>query len=574
LRLNIVKSKNALQYYVIESYRTDSGKNTSKIIEKLGSHAELIKTHEDPEAWARAYVEELNRKASEEKDKIIVQFNPSQPTDLDAQVLFEGGYIFLQKIFYELRLDYICRKIAEKYKFTYDLKDILAKLIYGRILFPTSKCGTAKYAETMLENPNFDLQHVYRALTVLAKETDYIQQQVYKFSNELCKRNDGVLYYDCTNFFFEIEAESGIRKYGYSKEHRPNPIVQMGMFIDGDGIPLAFTITDGNTNEQITLKPLEKQIIDDFGHSKFVVCTDAGLSSVANRKFNDLDDRGFITTQPIKKMKDFQKEWALDPNGWHLVGDKKTYNIDDINRSPELRNRYKFSVFYKESWFNENDIEQRYIVSYSIKYADYQKTIRDGQVERASRALSSKSRLDKTRRTDFKRFIGRIPTTKNGEVVEHTTYYLKSELIEEESKYDGFYAVATNLEDEPSKILKANSGRWEIEECFRIMKTEFKSRPAYVSRDDHIKAHFLSCFLALVVYRYLEKRIGHQYTCEDIISGLKSIKFLKIKDSGYIPAYTRTEFTNNLHEKFGFRTDFEMLSKSKMKNILSQTKKK
>lgn len=574
MKLCIVKSKNATQYYVSKSIRV-GGRTTSKIVEKIGTYDELIKTHEDPEAWARAYVDELNRREQGEKrHDIIIKLDPDVQIQKNDSVLFDGGYLFLQKIFYELHLDYICKRISDKYRFEYNLRDVLALLLYGRILYPASKSGTYEMSKNLLEPVKFELHDVYRALSVLAEETDFIQSSVYKFSKELGKRNDTVLFYDCTNFFFEIENEDGMRKYGHSKEHRPNPIVEMGMFMDGDGIPLAFTIVDGNTNEQITLRPLEKQIIQDFGLAKFVVCTDAGLSSTANRKFNDTGDRAFVTTQSLKKMKDFQKAWALDPDGWHLIGDKKVYNINTILESEELKEKYKYHIFYKEDWFNEKGIEQKYIVTFSLRYMDYCRGIRDGQIARAQAALVSPSESDRTRQTDYKRFIKRYHATEEGEVADKVTYCLNSELIAEEEKYDGFYAVATNLDDDVSEIIKINSGRWEIEECFRIMKSEFKSRPVFLSRDDRIKAHFTTCFLSLIIYRYLEKKMNHKYTCSEIISGLRGIKFFKQKEEGYSPAYIRTDFTDDLHDAFGFRTDYEIISKSNMRKIISETKKR
>ena len=574
MKLSIVKSKNATQYYVIKSIRVD-GRTTSKVVEKIGTYDELIKNHPDPETYARAYVDELNRKEKESiKHDIILKYDPNAIILKDNKVLYEGGYLFLQKIFYELHLDYVCRKISDKYDFEYSLKDILATLLYGRILFPKSKSGTYELSKDLLEPINFELHDVYRALSIIAEETDYIQESVYKYSKDLGKRNDGILFYDCTNFFFEVEHEEGMRKYGHSKEHRPNPIIQLGMFMDGDGIPLAFTIVDGNTNEQITLKPLEKQIIQDFGLSKFVVCTDAGLSSTANRKFNNFADRAFVTTQSIKKMKDFQKEWALNPKGWRLIGDSKLYNIDTIINDSSLRRTYKDSIFYKEEWFNENDIEQKYIVTFSLKYLEYCRHIRDEQITRAEAALVSAKKSDRTRQTDYKRFISKISVTEEGEVASKVSYELNTLLIKEEEKYDGFYAVATNLEGDVSQIIRINSGRWEIEECFRIMKTEFKSRPVYLSRDDRIKAHFTTCFLALVVFRYLEIKLNHKYTCSEIINGLRSMKFFKQQAEGFSPAYTRTDFTDNLHEAFGFRTDYEIISKADMRKIISNTKKR
>ena len=323
----------------MESFRTDSKKSTTRIVKKLGSYDQLIQEHEDPEAWAREVVDEMNRQAKEGKQKVMVALSPSEFIEKNEDRLLDGGYLFLQKLFYQLHLDYICKRISMRHQFSYNLSEILGHLLYARILNPASKLSTYEYAQTLLEKPNYSLNDIYRALEVIAEEKDYIQSALYQFSKDMGKRNDGILYYDCTNYYFEIEQESGIRKYGPSKEHRPNPIVEMGLFMDGDGIPLAFCIHSGNTNEQKTLRPLEEQIMQDFGHAKFIVCTDAGLSSTANRKFNNIGEKAFITTQSIKKMKDFQKEWALSRKGWHLPGHKETFDLEKILADEALQKK-------------------------------------------------------------------------------------------------------------------------------------------------------------------------------------------------------------------------------------------
>ena len=557
--------------YVAKSFRRENGKNTSKLIEKLGRLEDLKRTHEDPMAWAKSYISALN-KQEKENTKTILSYDTKQLIEKDTDVLFDGGYLFLQKIFYNLGLDKICKDISKQHSYKYNLTEILAALIYGRILFPKSKLGTFEISKHFLEKYSFGLQDIYRSLETIAKEKDHIQSELYKNSLSLGKRNDKILYYDCTNYYFETEKESGMRKYGISKENRPNPLVEMGLFMDGDGIPLAFCIHDGNTNEQKTLKPLEEQIIADFKHSKFVVCTDAGLSSTANRKFNDIGDRAFISAQSIKKMKKYQKDWALSPENWQLPGREGCFNLNDILNDDKLYDKYRLSTFYKERWINENDIEQRFIVTFSLKYMAYQRNIRNEQIERARKALASCVKTDRSRKTDYKRFITKIPVTKEGEIAEKRVYELNEYKISEEEKYDGYYAAATNLEDEAVEIIRINQKRWEIEESFRIMKNEFAARPVYLSRDDRITAHFTTCFLALTVYRYFEKIVGHEYTCCEMLNQLKGMKFYKTNE-GYIPVYKRTDFTDILHDKFGFRTDYQLIPRTTMKKIISSTKK-
>ena len=570
MRLQISKSKNASSLYVTKSIYVN-GVSTSKVVEKLGTYDELKEklNGEDPIEWAKAYVSELTRKEKEEKREVMVRYSPAKQIAKDEQKTFNGGYLFLQQIYHQLGLSKISKVISEKYKFTYNLDSVLSRLVYSRIIFPASKLATCEQSKLFMEQPEFELQHVYRSLEVLSKESDYIQSELYKNSLKICDRNKGILYYDCTNYFFETEQEDGLRQYGVSKEHRPNPIVQMGLFMDGDGFPLAFCINKGNTNEQVTLKPLEKKIISDFGLSRFVVCTDAGLASVANRKFNDIQDRAFITTQSIKKLKASLREWALDPTGWKMSGSDVLYDLTELNEDSNLD-----LTFYKERWIKEKDLEQKLIVTFSTKYQKYQQSIRNRQIERAQKVIDTNpGKLKKCNSNDYKRFISKSHCTENGEVAENESYSIDTDLIAGEAAYDGFYAVCTNLDDDASAIIKVNQRRWEIEESFRIMKSEFKARPVYLQRDDRIEAHFTTCFISLMIYRLLEKKLGEKYTCHDIVTGLRDMNFFEITGEGYLPTYTRTDLTDDLHDAFGFRTDYQIVNTKQMKKIFKDTKK-
>ena len=570
MRLQIIKSKNAQSLYVVKSVYHNK-KRTNKVVEKLGTYENLKESlNEDPIKWAKNYVEKLNQQEKEGTRNILVKYNPTKIIEKNQQNSFNGGYLFLEKIYYELGLNNICKDISKKYKFEYDLDNILSRLVYGRIIFPASKLATNDLSKRFIEQPNFELQHIYRALEVISKETDFIQSELYKNSLKVSKRNTNILYYDCTNYFFEIEEESGLRQYGPSKEHRPNPITQMGLFMDGDGIPLAFNISSGNTNEQVTLTPLEEKILEDFKLSKFIVCTDAGLASYANRKFNDKDERAFITTQSIKKLKKHLMDWALSADGWHLTGHNKEYNINEINENEEI---FKDKIFFKERWIKENDLEQKLIVTYSLKYKNYQRQIRNSQIERAKNAITTKTfKLDKCNQNDYKRFIKRTNITAEGEIAEKKILSINNEIIEKEEKFDGLYGVCTNLEDNAEEIIKVNQRRWEIEESFRIMKSEFKARPVYLSRDDRITAHFTTCFLSLVLLRFLEKKLEEKYSSSKIIDCLREMNFMESIGNGYIPTYTRTDLTDDLHDKFGFRTDYQIITNHSLKKIFKKIK--
>ena len=574
MRLSISRSKNTASYYVIKTVYIN-GKEKSEIVEKLGTETELLEKLDgaDPEVWARNYVAELNRKEQEETRPVLLTFQQSRQIEKGTKRSFNGGYLFLQQLYHSLNIHKICKRISGKHKFTYDLDAILSRLIYGRILFPSSKLNTFELSGQLLEPPNFELQHIYRALSVIASEGDFIQAELYKNSRKLAKRNDKVLYYDCTNYYFEIEQEEDDKRYGPSKENRPNPIVQMGLFIDGDGIPLAFSLGRGNQNEQETLQPLEKKILKDFALSKFIVCTDAGLSSTANRKFNDKDGRAFITTQSVKKLKKHLKQWALAKEGWSLEGNPGPFDLSKVEESEELKEKYQNAVFYKERWIKEDGLEQHLIVTFSLKYKDYQGKIRQGQIDRATKAVDQgATNLKKHRQNDYKRFISKTSVTADGEVAEKEIYRIDDTVIEREKLFDGFYAVCTNLEDDAPAIAKINQQRWKVEECFRLMKTDFEARPVYLSRKERIAAHFTTCFLALTLFRYLEKDLNDGFTSTEIITQLRDMNFLKAPGEGYIPAYTRTDFTDALHHSFGFRTDYEIVTESQMKKIFKATK--
>jgi len=581
MRLQVSESKNAASFYVTKSVY-ERGVRTNKVIEKLGTYAEL-KTRlngRDPYEWAEEYVKELNRLEKEGREPdVIAKYSPYKRIEKDVRRCFNGGYLFLQQIYHELELHKLCKDISQKYKFNFDLDSILSRLLYGRILFPLSKLATFEESKKFIEQPNFDLHQIYRALGYLAKETDFIQSSLYENSLKISKRNTGILFFDCTNFFFEIEEAKGIKQYGAGKDHKPNPITQMGLFMDGDGIPLALSINRGNMNEQLTLKPLEKKILSDFELSRFVVCTDAGLSSEENRKFNDKDGRAFITTQSIKKLKEHLKKWSLASTGWKLPGDKKTYDISKLDEmiekaSAKDKEKIRAKVFYKERWIKENGLEQKLIVTYSVIYRDYLRNIRNSQIERAQKTIDENpDTIKKCRQNDYKRFISKTNITTDGEVAEKEIYSIDTALIQKEEAFDGFYGVCTNLDDDVSEIIKINHRRWEIEECFRIMKSEFKARPVYLGRDERIEAHFITCFISLVIYRLLEKRLHEKFTCHEIISELREMNFKEIKGEGYEPIYTRTDFTDALHDAFGFHTDYQIVTTKQIKKIFKATKR-
>ena len=578
MRVTTTKSKFSESFYINYAYIDKNGKSTSKIFKKLGTLNELkekLGTDDRDEVmkWAKEQARIATEQHKAESETVLVPLSPKSLINLNERRSFNCGYLFLQKICSDLRIDNICRNIKGRHKFKYDIQAIITDLVYARILNPSSKKSSYSYCQSLLEPPKYSLDNVYDALQILADESDYIQSDLYRNSNFLHTRNKSVLYYDCTNFFFEIEQEDELRKYGKSKEHRPSPIVELGLFMDADGFPLAFDIYPGNQNEQTTLKPLEQKVIRDFECSKFIFCSDSGLGSKSNRQFNDFGDRSYVITQSLKKMKTEDREIALNPAQYRKLGCDKFINLSELDlNNPEVFN----TVYYKEIPVANGSLEETVIVTFSPKYRDYQRKIREGQIERARKMISSDGKIKKNRKNpnDPSRFIETVHVTSDAEVAENIIATLNTEAIAEEEKYDGFYAVITDIEDDPAQIIAINKRRWQIEECFRIMKTEFRSRPVYVSTEKAIKAHFLTCFIALLVYRILENQLNNKYTVTEIVNTLSEMTLTDIGEMGYIPSYTRTELTDALHENAGFRTDTQIVKKSKLRSIIKSTKDK
>ena len=573
MKVTTTKSKNSESFYITKSYVNSEGKSTSKTIRKLGTLKELsqqLGTDRDGVmAWAKeqARIETEKYKKQNQAKTVLIPFHADRTLDYHQQKLFKGGYLFPQAVYYQLGLDRICRKIKDKHSFHYDINAVLSDLIYTRILEPSSKLASYRVAKEFLEPPSYEEHDVYRALDVLASECDLIQAEVYKNSNFVSQRMDRILYYDCTNYYFEIEQAEGSKQYGKSKEHRPNPIIQMGLFTDGQGIPLAFSLFPGNQNEQKSLKPLEQKVLTDFGHEKFIYCCDAGLGSEANRELNHMGKRAFIVTQSIKKLPKEDREWALSPKGFKRVMDNEPVDINNLKETDRVH------LFYKDEPYTTKRLDQRLIITYSPKYAAYQKEIRRRQIERAEKMVASgRRKTERKNPNDPARFVGKLAVTQDGEKAK-IHYFLDEGKIAEEESYDGLYAVCTDLLDDDVKdILKVSEGRWKIEECFRIMKTEFEARPTFVRLENRITAHFLICFLALLVYRLLELKLEGAYTCEEILSTLKRMNFADIEGQGYMPLYKRERITDALHEVCGFRTDYQFITKQKMKEIQKKSK--
>lgn len=577
MRVTTTKSKTDESFYINYAFINEKGKSTSRIYKKLGKLSELSKElntdRDGVMAWAREQARIETEKYKKENESVSIALNPNIPIKKDQQNTFNCGYLFLQSIYYSLHLDNICRNIKNRHDYEYDLNAILSDLIYARFLNPTSKLSSFKYCHSLLEQPTYHLHDIYRALTVLAEESDYIQAELYRNSNYIHKRNTRVLYYDCTNYYFEIEQERGDAKYGKNKENKPNPIVGMGLFMDADGFPLSFDLFPGNQNEQLTLKDHEHKVINDFRCSQFVYCSDSGLGSKKNRLLNTTGGRAYVITQSLKKLKKDVRETALSTSQYRKIGSNKFIDLNDLDEEdPEVFN----SIYYKEVPYDSNELSETLIVTYSPKYRKYQASIRQNQIQRAQKMITDSGKPKKNRKNpnDPARFLKKQSFTDNGELAEDEIWRIDQEVIEKEAMYDGFYAVVTNLDDDVQDIIAINKRRWQIEECFRILKSDFDARPVYLRDDDRIKAHFLICFMALLFFRILENKLEYKYTAGQIVGTMKKMNLTLLEGYGYIPSYTRTDITDDLHKLFGFRTDYQITKKQKMRNIIHQTKDK
>ncbi len=606
MKLNYDRKSKDPTYFIQQGIRNGK-KVTTRNVKRIGKHSELLKITDDPLAYAKAEVEKFNKEYKE--GKVEINFS----IDFDEKLIASGeiasksqlkniGYFPLQQIYHDLKLKEFFDKVLENRKITYPCNDINRFLTYGRILDPRSKWGTFDTIDTYygLEK-NFDYPHILRHLDVLNDNFDAYMEHLFVNSGNIVKRDKSVCYYDCTNYYFEVEQEDedyidpvtgevfhGLREYGISKEHRPNPIVQMGLFMDGNGIPISMCINPGNLNEQKSAIPLEKKIVKMFGEDKFIYCADAGLGSYNIRKYNDMGGRAYVVTQSIKKLSEPLQDAIFSDCDYVLKSSGKSTTVKKMMefdpRLEENRSLYEDKIYKiieadkavdtgltEETTLKNGkkvrrkvtgNLKQYIIVTFSRKMMEYQRYIRNRQIARAQNILKTRNKDEiKKGPSDVTRFIKRVSTGKDGEAADDK-YYIDQAVIDEEAKYDGFYAIATNLDvsdhDEVVQILNLNSQRYMIEDCFRVMKTNFKSRPSYVSNPKHIIGHFITCYTALLVYRLLENKLeknGKHFTIDQILETLKNMNVFNFQDSFYAATYTSSEVCTELNAAFNLGLD-------------------
>ena len=551
---------------------------------KLGTESEIIKTYgcEDAEAWARRKLKEINDSIKEDKASVMVCYDPNKKIGAGQWRAVHCGHMPLLPLYNRLGLAKFSAEVAARRRFKYDFADILRKLVMCRILFPDSKRASMECMADFVDAPDFSLDDIYSFLEVLSKEITPLQKSLYEATKNELSRRTGVVYYDCTNYYFEIEREDSLRRYGKSKEHRPNPIVQMGMFMDADGLPLAFCINPGSTSEQQTLQPLEEMLANEFNLSEFVVCTDAGLASIDNRLYNASEGRNYIVAQSIPGLPKLMREWALEKTGWRKLGGKdgRLYDISELDLAAE-----KDNLYYRERWFKEKrsdikDYEERLIVTFSPKYALYQRQLRAEHIKKALRMIGNKSERSRQTQQDPRRLIATTHFTADGEVAGKSVMSLDASAIEKEQALDGLNCLATKLEDSAGKILHVNGFRYEIEHLFRVTKTEFDARPVYLRREDRIRAHFAICFVALLLLKAFQMQLNEglgedqKYSTEQIINALAGMDYNIVRGAGYVPAYSATMLRSRCCEVSEVHIDTQIVVNRKMRQYIKMLNKR
>jgi hypothetical protein len=589
-------------YYVQRGFRNGK-KTTTKNIERIGKHSELLKITNDPLSYAKERIAKLNEEMAKKNKvtmEVTIDFNEKiKSTDniVSSSNGLNIGYFILQKIYHDLAISSFFKKVTADSKITYEPDLINRFLTYARILEPDSKLGTYDHLHKYYELPEFNYVHILRTMDILNENYDEYISHLFNYSNRIVPRNTSVCYFDCTNYYFETECDDedyidevtgeiikGLRKYGPSKDHKPNPLVEMGLFMDAQGIPISMCINSGSDNEQICAIPVEKKLIKMLDGKRFIYCADAGLGSLNIRKFNSMGGRAFIVTQSIKKLSDTLKEAVFNDYGYRLLSTDKPVTIkelksfdkkDKINLPLYTDKAYKIIEadraidlgLYEEKVLNNGKtrkvkskalLTQKIIVTFSRKIMEYQRYIRNRQIERAKKLLKNMDPSSyKKGPHDITRFIKRVSSSKSGDKVTDL-YTLDQKVIDEEEKYDGYYAIATNLEDDAKSIIEISSNRYKIENCFRVLKTNFSARPVFHEKRERIIAHFMICYTALLVYRLLETKLdayGTHFTVDNIIETLKNMEVANTQDMYYQSLYNGSQVLTALNAVFGLGLD-------------------
>lgn len=637
MKATFITTKTGRWAYIQKSVRVN-GIPKSINIKKLGT-LEEIKSREgcsDPEAWVRALAARMTEDEKNDKAVISIDFRPGKDIEMGESALRHGGALFMLPIYNRLGLPDICGNIAKEYNIKYNLDEILRTLVFARVLSPCSKIKTYEFSRRMLFPPKFSENDMYRSLSLLTPHIDDIQASMYKYSKQFMNRRDRVIYFDCTNYYFETEDNDpdyvdketgevvlGLRRRGKSKENRPNPIVQMGMFMDGDGIPLAFNIFPGNESEQLWLQPLERTLGRKFDLTEFVVSTDSGLASEGNRRYNMAGGRDYICVQSLPSLNDKDQEMALSSEGWKIAyiddasridafpskdPQRQIFNLEKLlkaeNKSPGLLKNVTLyrEIIVEKTYRYDNPVwlekerkdkggkhkdadgkripkqlsdkrNERIIVTYSHDYALYLKHKREERLKISRAIVNNHDEKGRHSMQSPRKYVQTIHRTNDGEIASKVEMAIDEEAIKQEAKFDGFYAYGTSLEDDAIDILKARSFHHEIEHLFRITKSILEARPVYLSNPDRIRSHFLICFIAMYIIKILQKQLcdaNEEYkktplSVDSLVATLQGFLFRDQMKQGYSPCFMRTQLTDQLQQLSNIKVNTQIITPSKMK---------
>ena len=603
MHLNLSKPVEGKKYYIIRGFRDKDGRSTSENYKSLGTLVEIREREgvRDAWSWVRAELEKCNEEERQGRRKIKIELCPNRRIKEGEPVKYSGGDLMLLPLYNGLGLPKICESIKAGTRVKYDLNEILEALVVLRILYPCSKKSSFELNRKRIRKTTFELEDVYRALSLLSVHIDRIQAQVWKNSQKIMERNTRVIFYDCTNYYFEIEDNDrdyvdtetgevvmGLRKRGKSKEHRPNPIVQMGLLMDGDGIPLSFIIFPGNESEQPSLKRIEEMVADKFGLNQFVISTDAGLGSEDNRRYNMTEGREYITVQSLPSLPKKDQDMALDPRGWRVAfresglppvdeadPERDVFDLSRIDLEKERHTRFYKEIIVDKTLKGDKSTTraERIIVTYSHDFALYLQAKRAERLAVANKIVKNKQTKSRQSQQDPRNYVETVYVTKDGARANKVLMSIDRKAIEKEKRFDGFYAYGTSLDDDAIDVLRARSLHHEIEHLFRTTKSFLDARPVHLHRQDRIKSHFLICFLAMVILKMLQKQLDMpELTVDALISKLRSFEFDYFKGIGYRPLFERDKLSDKLQNVNKMTVDTEIVETKVMNKLYRSVK--
>lgn len=603
MHLSPAKPQEGKIYYIAKSFRNERGISTKKNMFRLGTLDEIRRREGVSDAWQWAQ-EELARRNEEERigrQKLKIELSPSKRINTGECVKYSGGDLMLIPFYNALGLPQICREIQTDTRTEYSLNEILESLVVSRILYPCSKKGAYELNKKRIRPTSFGLEDIYRALSLLSSHIDDIQARVWSNSQKITDRNTRIIYYDCTNYYFEIEDNDkdfvdkqtgeyipGLRKRGKSKENRPNPIVQMGMLMDGDGMPLSFIIFPGNESEQPSLQKIEEMVANKFGLNEFIISTDAGLGSENNRRYNMTEGREYITVQSLPSLPKADQDMALAPEGWRIAfrdsalppidpfnPERKIFNLSEIDLDAERHTRFYKEIIVDKCIDGDKSTarQERVIVTYSHDFALYLRHKREERISSAQKIVNRRQTKSRQSQQDPRRYVATEYITKEGIKATNVKMALDQKAITADQRFDGFYAYGTSLDDDAADVLRARSFHHEIEHLFRTTKTFLEARPVHLQRQDRIRSHFLICFLAMVIIKILQKKLHMpELTIDQLILTLRSIEFDYFKSIGYRPLFERNEITDRLQQIAGITIDTEIVETKRMNKLYRNIK--